>query len=69
MCYLPYTAESVIGFEDSMYIVGEEDGFVELCVAILEPQDLMLLNSSYAASIDITTLENGTAAGEERGSH
>ena len=47
-----------------MYIVGEENGFVELCVAILEPQDLTLLNSSYTASIDITTLENGTAAGE-----
>lgn len=63
VCLL-YTAESVIGFEDSMYIVREEDGFVELCVAILEPQDLTLLNSTYAASIDITTLENGTATGE-----
>ena len=47
-----------------MYVVGEGDGFVEVCVAILEPQDLTTLNSTYAASVDITTLQNGTAIGE-----
>ena len=61
---LLYTAESVIGFEQPMYVVGEGDEFAEICVAILEPQNLTLLNNTYAASVNITTLMNGTATGK-----
>ena len=54
---------SMVGFVESSVVVGEEAEFVELCVAILVPDDPSVLDSTYMATITITTL-NGSATGQ-----
>lgn len=53
---------SIIGFENTMYEVGEGDGVVEICVAILEPVDSLTLDSTYEAFINVFSL-NDSAQG------
>lgn len=53
---------SVIGYEESSYVVGEGDEFVEICVIIQEPEDPTTLNSDYEARVTVSTI-NGSATG------
>ena len=53
---------SVIGYEESLYVVGEGDGFVEICVIIQEPEDPTTLNSDYEARVEVSTID-GSATG------
>ena len=43
-----------------MYSVSEEDGYVEICVSVIEPVDRTLLALDYQANLTIT-LESRTA--------
>ena len=54
---------SLAGFEQPQYNVNEGDGVVEICAAIMEPSDLLLLPNSYLANFSLS-LANGTAVGK-----
>lgn len=56
------STEGVIGFEQTRYIVEEMDGFVELCVAILTPNNASLFDPVVAVSFFVETMD-GTALG------
>ena len=45
-----------------MFTVDEMDGSVEVCAAILEPQDAMTLPDAYQVDFTIS-VESGTAIG------
>lgn len=50
------TVRSVIGIEEPEYMRSEGDGFVEICVSIQEPADPTILDSSYSATLNISTV-------------
>ena len=54
---------SLVGFEQPEYNVNEDDGFVEICAAIMEPSNVLLLPDSYLANFSLS-LVNGTAVGK-----
>ena len=68
--YLTYTnshyltdVASLVGFEQPEYNVNEDDGFVEICAAIMEPSNVLLLPDSYLANFSLS-LVNGAALGK-----
>lgn len=52
----------MIGIEQELYQTSEDIGYVEVCVAILEPSDLSLLRTSYVANLTLS-LNDETAQG------
>lgn len=50
------TVRSVIGIEEPEYMRTEGDGFVEICVSIQEPADPTILDSSYSATLNLSTV-------------
>ena len=46
-----------------MYSVNEGDGYVEVCVAITNPDDPSTLEASFQADIELS-VDSGTAIGE-----
>ena len=54
---------SLAGFEQPEYNVNEGDGAVEICAAIMEPSNLLLLPDSYLANFSLS-LASGTAVGK-----
>lgn len=62
LCFYHSATPSIIQIERELYQTSEDLGFVEICVAIVEPTDLSLLRSSYLANLSLS-LEAVTAQG------
>ena len=42
----------ILGFEQSSYTVVEGDGSVQVCVAVLEPDDIQIFVSAQVVAVD-----------------
>ena len=62
---LSFPAAAVIGFEQDVYTANEADGFVTVCVVLIDPSDPLLFDFSVPSILSISDTDD-TAEGLDK---